>query len=360
MSGPVHVPADLPRRTPCPIAFVAEAPGDEEVNPARGEPRPLIGPSGRVFNAMLRTAGLSREDHWVGNLFDVQLPENEVGWWCAPAAEARAGKFSDLPPIGSAGFLLPEHRGHLDRLREELERANPRIIVPLGGTALWAFTGDASITACRGAVAPARFILPGAKLLPTFHPAHVMRDWRMYSIVAQDFMKAATQAARGPEIVYPRRRLLLEPTLPEWRSYAKRLLRTDLISVDIETAWGQVTCIGFALNKEEAICVPFVDLRRPDKNYWATLEEEIEAWGLVQMVLESPVPKLGQNYAMYDAYWLLEKLGIRTMNLRHDTRLAHHALYPELPKDLGFMGATYTEQGPWKLMRTHRKEKRDD
>ncbi len=360
MTTPTRVPADLPRHTPCPIAFVAEAPGDEEVSPARGDPRPLIGPSGRVYNALLRTAGLDRGDHWVGNVFDVQLPDNEVGNWCSPAAEARAGKFSDLPPIDSVGFLRPEYRPHLERLRAELLAAAPRIIVPLGGTALWAFTGDVSITACRGAVAPARYILPGVKLLPTFHPAHVMRDWRMYSIVAQDFMKAATQAALGPEIVYPRRRLLLEPTLPEWRSYAKRLLRTDLISVDIETAWGQITCIGFALNAEEAICVPFVDLRQPDKSYWGTLDEECEAWTLVQAVLESAVPKLGQNYAMYDAFWLLEKLGMRTVNLRHDTRLLHHALYPELPKDLGFMGATYTEQGPWKLMRTHRKEKRDD
>jgi len=146
----------------------------------------------------------------------------------------------------------------------------------------------------------------------------------------------------------------------EIKDYVPRLLASDLLSVDIETAKGQITCIGFASDAEHAICIPFADDRKASKRYWSTAAKEIEAWQIVQQILESDTPKLGQNYAGYDAYWLLKLMGIRTMNLKHDTRLMHHALYPELPKDLGFMGATYTRQGPWKNWRSTHKDKRDD
>ncbi len=148
--------------------------------------------------------------------------------------------------------------------------------------------------------------------------------------------------------------------MDEIEAYIPRLLASDLLSVDIETAKGEITCIGFAPDAEHAICIPFTDARKASGRYWSTREKEIKAWQLVQRILESDTPKLGQNYAGYDALWLLEKMHIRTMNLRHDTRLMHHALYPELPKDLGFMGATYTRQGPWKNWRSTHKDKRDD
>jgi len=42
--------------------------------------------------------------------------------------------------------------------------------------------------------------------------------------------------------------------------------------------------------------------------------------------------------------------------------LLHHALYPELPKGLGFLGSIYTNEASWKLMRRERSDtvKRDE
>jgi hypothetical protein len=31
--------------------------------------------------------------------------------------------------------------------------------------------------------------------------------------------------------------------------------------------------------------------------------------------------------------------------------ILHHALYPELPKGLGFMGSIYTNESSWKILR---------
>lgn len=233
-------------------------------------------------------------------------------------------------------------------------------MVPLGATALWALTGDTSITAHRGAVTPAKMLLPGLKLLPTFHPAAVIHQWKFFSVVVGDFIKAHAQSLMGRAIVHPNRRLILEPTIEDIRRFVPPMLSSDLLSVDIETGWGQITCIGFAPDAENAICIPFLDKRNPTRNYWGTAAEELEAWKLIREVLNDPVPKLGQNFGQYDAYWLLEKMRVPVRNLHDDTRLLHHALYPELPKSLEFMGASYATQGAWKHWGRVKKEKRDD
>ena len=338
-----HVPPQLPTHRPCKVAFVGEAPSYEEIY--KGQP--LVGPSGRIFNAILRTAGLRREDYLITNVFDEQLPSNNVANWCMDMREARTRGALDLPPIGPAGFLRKEHRWHLERLKKELEECQPTVVVPLGGTALWAFTGETNITAQRGAPRFATRVVPGVKLLPTFHPSYIMKVWKFFHVVTGDFQRAAMEAERGPHLYLPERNLLLEPTYSDLMRNTDRLLGTDLLSVDIETGWGQITCIGFAPSPEWAICVPFVDLRRPNHSYWSTEGEECLAWKWVEMILSSPTPKLGQNFGAYDAYWLLQR-HLPTRNLRADTRLLSHAIYPELPKSLAFMGASFGTQGAWK------------
>lgn len=321
---------------PCRLAFVAEAPSDEEV----AEGRPLVGPSGRVYNALLRTAGIDRKEVFTGNVFDEKAPGNDVsGWMRDPAIFNPA----------------------LARLEAEIAKADPTVIVPMGSPALWAFTGREDISAFRGTVSLAEVVGKGRKILPTFHPAFVMRQWKFYTVVAQDFMRAQAEAAKGPGIILPRKRLVIEPSLAEVRDWCRRCLKEPgPLSVDIETGWGQITCIGIAPNSEEAMCVPFVDLRKPDRSYWQSATLEAKAWQAVKEVLESPVPKVGQNYGGYDAFMLLEVQGVKTMNFSEDTRLLHHNLYPELPKDLGFMGASYTSQGAWKHWGWRGRNKRDD
>ena len=324
----IRVPAQYPNHIPTKIAFVTDMPGDED----REKGIPLAGNNGRVFNSMLRTAALERADFHVTTVWDDERPED---------------------------YTKLDHTPYFERLRNELLDVRPNVIVPLGGPALWAFTGDASIQANRGTILPATRIVPGAKLLPTFHPLAIVQQWKFFSVVVGDLLKAVKEAERGPAIVIPHKELTLEPNLDDIRGYKAKLFASDLLSVDIETGWGQITCIGFAPNANEAICVPFVDRRKANRSFWDTPSEEIEAWKLVREIMEHPVPKLGQNFAGYDAYWFAQ-LGIHPRNLRHDTRLLHHALYPELPKDLEFMGASYTQQGAWKNWSRRKGEKRDD
>lgn len=342
----MSVPAQFARYNPPRIAFVGEAPGDTEVE--RGIP--LVGASGRVFDAMLRTANLDRSEFHITNVFDQKLPDNDVKNWCS-------NEKNDFGSIGAAGFLRPEYHHHLIRLRDELFDVKPSVIVPLGGTALWAFTGENGISSQRGAIQPANRILPGVKLLPTFHPAYVIRAWKFFSVVTGDIIRAYGQSGFR-DIRLPKRELLIEPSIQEIRYYLPSLLNSDLLSVDIETGWGMVTNIGFAPNRERAINIPFVDVRKANKSFYS-VSDEIEAWKLVKEIMESPVPKLGQNFGGYDAYWFIDNMGIAPRNFIHDTRLLHHNLYPELPKNLEFMGASYTEQGAWKSWGRKSQEKRE-
>lgn len=318
------------------LAFIGKAPGDDEMD--RG--RPFVGPSGRVFDSLLRSAGIDRKQVWVGNVFDTQAPDNDTAAWERDPAIA-----------GPA----------LERLAKEMEYAKPTVIVPMGDVALWALTEHRDISAHRGAVMSATRVAPGVKIVPTFHPAHVMRQWKYFVVVVDDIIKAAREADRGPAIVYPDRKLWIEPTLTEVVAFADRCVAyPGELGVDIETGWGQITCIGFSLGSAEAMCIPFVDMRQPNRSYWGSPEIEFKARAQVKRVLECPVPKCGQNYGGYDWYWIYHKWGVATMNYRDDTRLIHHAIYPEMDKSLAFMGNTYGDQGPWKTLGWRGTEKKDD
>lgn len=349
----IRVPAQWPAKLPVKIAFVGEAPSHKELR----ELVPLVGSSGKLFNSLLRTAKIERSDCLVTNVFDEKIPENKIKHWCVGLKEARTLGITDLPPVGTAGFLLPEFRPALERLRREIEAAAPTVIVPLGGTALWAFTGQANIGQMRGTALPATRLVPGAKLVPTYHPSFVMKKFSLYSVVSRDLL-FAVQESEHKEVQHAARYLLLEPTLAELEGTVPKLLASRLLSVDIETSHGQITCVGFAWDTEHAVSVPFYDARQTDHNYWRTAEEEVKAWRIVEHVLASDVPKVGQFFGGYDFFWLLRKNRLAVRNFRHDTRLMSHALYPELPKDLGFLGSSYASQGAWKYM--GRGEKRDD
>ena len=324
-----HVPPQLPASGRAKIAFVGEAPNDEELD--KGQP--LVGPSGRVFNAMLRSANLERSEYLITNVFDEQIPgdvETEV-------AKCRSAWMKDEARVAD----------NFARLNAEIVATKPDVIVPMGATAMWAFTGINSIQNYRGSVTKATLIVPGAKLVPTYHPAAVMRNWQLLTIGVKDFEKAAAEAELGPNIVYPKVEIWVEPTVADVLSWVPQMQASPKLSVDIETGWGQITSIAFAPTTSLAFEIPFVDLRKPNKSYWPTVEQERDVWLAVRDVLEYPNPKVGQNY-MYDLFWLYMQKGIATRNYRFDTRLRHKVLFPELPADLANMSATYTRIGAYK------------
>lgn len=292
-----------------------------------------------------------RSGHFYTNVFAEQPPDNKIESWCV--------KKKDLPEGYPAGFyrpgqyFLPEYLPHLERLRAELAEVQPNLILALGNAACWALLGTTQITNLRGTVAWSKFA--NCKVLPTFHPAYILRQWNMRTVVLQDLLKAKREVEFG-EIRRPERWVTVDPSLQDILEWMRR--PANAYSVDIETERGQISMIGFGRSRSDAIVIPFI--KGEKDNYWPTHAEEVRAWWLIKELLEGPQVKIFQN-GLFDLQYIL-RMGIRPRNCTEDTMLLAHSLWPEMRKGLGFLGSIFTNEASWKLMRTRKTEtlKRED
>jgi DNA polymerase len=302
---------------------------------------PFQGKSGQELNRLLAEAGIDRKACFFTTVFNFRPPDNKIENCFTTKGEAGSGATRE-PPLKMGAYVKEQYLPELDRLQAQLEAIRPNLIIALGNTACWAILGTAKITALRGTV---RLSDSGLKVLPTYHPSAILRNWALRPITLADLMKASREQ-HFPEIRRPARTVIVNPTLSDIRAYLEKT--HDILSVDIETRCGAIECIGFASSRDFALVVPFAT-RDGDGSYWRTGGEELAAWEMVKILLERPMPKLFQN-GLYDLQYIT-KMGIRPRNCTADTMLLHHAMYPEMLKGLGFLGSIYTSEPAWKMMR---------
>ena len=374
------------------ILFVGEAWGEQEDYTKQ----PFVGTSGKEFWKMLGRAfraeddpswlaarsHFSYEDHaewlpyrkdWMEakglaftNVLNFRPPSNKIANISVKRDELPA-TYPSIPSIDRGLYLHPQYLPELDRLEEEVREARPNLIVALGNTACWALLQTTSIGSIRGAITQCRgrfAAINGSagsplKVLPAFHPASIIYMWKQRPVLIADLGKAELEG-KFPEIRRPKRGVLVDALLSDIINFTSRMTPLDTLSVDVETRGGQITCIGFARRRDDAIVVPFADSGKEDGSYWQTPLDEIAAWNLVEALLVGPWPKLFQN-GLYDIQYIL-RAGIRPQNCLHDTMLYHHAMWPEMRKNLGFLGSIYTNEPAWKLMRRAKTDtvKRDE
>ncbi len=350
--------------------FVGEA--GKEAFRMLGEAMPLVAPDLHAEITGLFKYGLAwsrRRDEWLEaagigmtNVLALRPPENKLEALCTGKAEAGSGY--DWPSITHGKYLRAEFLPEVHRLYEELSTTRPNLVVAFGNTACWALLRATNIGSIRGNVTTGAGQFARIKVLPTFHPAAVLRMWSWRPIVVADLMKAGREMA-WPEVRRPQRTVIVNPSLDEIKAWVDDTVipgrdKWPLLSVDIETGAGQIKCVGFARSRSEALVIPFIDPALPEWSYWPTAADEWQAWNCVRILLECQIPKLFQN-GMYDLQYLT-RMGFRPVNCDEDTMLLHHSLFPELQKGLGFLGSIYTSESSWKLMRRRRPdtEKRDD
>lgn len=93
--------------------------------------------------------------------------------------------------------------------------------------------------------------------------------------------------------------------------------------------------------------LPVLDAARPGQSYWQTPEEEQEALAICDALCQIRCPKITQN-GNYDLAWLRTCFGIEPLGPVYDIRLAHFALFPELPHNLAEIASTWLMMPPWK------------
>jgi uracil-DNA glycosylase len=126
------------------LMFVGEAPGaDEDVQGV-----PFVGRAGQLLTKIIEAIGLERDEVYIANVIKCRPPQNR---------NPEPDEVATCEP-----FLL-----------RQIDAIKPRVIVALGkfaGQTL--LQTDAPISRLRGRV----FDYRGAKLIPTFHPAYLLRN----------------------------------------------------------------------------------------------------------------------------------------------------------------------------------------
>jgi uracil-DNA glycosylase family 4 len=157
-----------------PLMFIGEGPGEQEDK--RGEP--FVGPAGELLDKMIEAMGWSRDTVYINNIVSCRPPNNrnpqpdEVAA-CKPFLEAR------------------------------IASVRPRVIVALGRPAANTLLGtDAPISTLRGRFHDRN----GIKVMPTFHPAYLLREpdrkrdaWADLKLVMAELARLGIAPPRSPK-----------------------------------------------------------------------------------------------------------------------------------------------------------------
>jgi uracil-DNA glycosylase len=343
------------------LMILGEAPGAEEEKLGI----PVVGSSGQELNRMLQEAGINPGSPYKTNVFWTRPKDNRLSTLMLSQQQWKELGKPEVPQMkveGKLMYLHPSLTPELERLEREIEECNPNLILTLGNTALWSLSGRQNISSMRGTTLISSKLSRPRKILPTYHPAAVLRQWDLRSIVIADLMKAKIQS-RFPEVRRPQRLITVNPSLSDLEAFFSSLDENPGgaagLAVDIETRLGQITEIGFAPSPTKALVVPFI--KGFKTHYWTSPSDEVQALRLCKAILQHPIPKIFQN-GLYDLQYIWRTWRFAPKNCLHDTMLKHHSLFPELQKGLGFLGSLYTDEPAWKMMRNKKdtQEKRDD
>lgn len=322
------------------IMLVGEAWGQHEEE----QGKPFVGPSGQVLKGMLNAAGIAYRDCYTTNVFNFRPASNKLSSIGGTKAEA----IKDWPQHPTKIWIRAQYESELTRLQEEIKHVDPNLIVALGATPLWALCKELGIKKFRGT--PTLDYTGKRKVLPTYHPSAIMRQWKLRPIGIADLGKARREN-EFPELIRPTRYIYLEPDISDIEEFYTEFLENEpAISCDIETKQQTITEVGFSNSAgTHALVIPFYSRETKNKSYWLTLEDEIKAWGWVKHICNNHV-MFGQNFS-YDLQYLWRAMGIACPLIADDTMILHHAMYPEMEKSLGFLGSIYTDEPSWKFMR---------
>lgn len=298
--------------------------------------------AGQVIRGLLAGAGIAEEDCFFTNVFRFQPPGDSL----FSSFVTKPNGIEGYGPLEPGKYIPSSFAPELTRLHAELAAVNPVVTILLGNLPLWAVCRMSGIKKHRGTPMPS--YLTGAKVIPTWHPLMILKNWKQRPIAAADIDKVRRQS-EFREVRRPQREVFYAPSLNDIQNYYWKYLEpAPFLSTDIETKMGQITEIGFSPSPDRAIVIPFYSREQEDGNYWRTLSEERMAWRWVRKIMKIK-EHIGQNF-LYDMQYLWRTAGIPS-NAVGDTMLLHHTLQPEMEKGLGFLGSIYTDEPSWKFMR---------
>jgi DNA polymerase len=151
------------------LVFVGEGPGHDEDLAGL----PFVGPAGQLLDRMIDAMGFDRDQVYICNVVKCRPPENRT-----PLADEAAS---------CATFLVPQ-----------VELVAPKVIVALGRCAAENLGVAPATGPWRGRWGDFR----GVPVLPTYHPAYLLRSPEYKRVVWEDLQLVLARLGRFPR---PRR-----------------------------------------------------------------------------------------------------------------------------------------------------------
>lgn len=304
------------------LMLVGEAPGEEE----GAALRPFVGGSGRVLNALLQHAQIPRSEVFTTNVVK-----------CRPTARGAGGRIINRQPTETeirhcARFLL-----------HELNSVKPNTVVALGNVPLHTLTNtkkgilQSRSVPIEGPRRDAKDPDARYKIIPTLHPAAVMRSQDYWPAVVFDLARARTESA-SPLIVRRQWRNIIHASLADIGEPLLRRIRElgryhhDLETTGLDPRTDTFRCIGIAAE--------------PSEIYTFDWTHDVQRF-VAQLHADPALCTVGQNSEGFDI-WFQEAKGFVFNGPSYDTMIGWHLLNSALPKDLGFIGATVTDEPYWK------------
>jgi len=143
------------------LMFIGEAPGRDE--DLQGEP--FVGRAGQLLTDIIKAMRLKRDDVYIANVIKCRPPENRN------------------PEPDELDACRPY-------IRRQVELIQPKVIVTLGRFALQSLTEKAyGVTSVRGQWLEYN----GVKVMPTYHPAYLLRNPAAKKEVWTDMKKVMTE-----------------------------------------------------------------------------------------------------------------------------------------------------------------------
>lgn len=148
------------------IVFVGEGPGrDEDI-----QGKPFVGRAGKQLDRIIEAMGLKRSDVYICNAVKCRPPSNRT------------------PTVEEIATCRPY-------LEAQLAAIQPRVIVALGNPAMRSlFNITKGISHLRGTFHEWR----GIKVMPTYHPAYLLRNPKAKRQVWEDMKVVLTEVGRTP------------------------------------------------------------------------------------------------------------------------------------------------------------------
>jgi DNA polymerase-1 len=195
-----------------------------------------------------------------------------------------------------------------------------------------------------------------AYVVPTLHPAHILRGAPMTDVIAADLKKAVRISTCGPTQV--ENIVIAHPASPVGMYESTRMVLMWMdtwiakrcpVAVDIETSGIDfTTCdlFSIALSGDDGhntgVAFTLEDF------HTLTIEAEVALVRKLRQLLLDPDVPLTYHNAPFDQA-VLNRKQYYQQGFVYDTQGLHHLVQPDIPHDLGWIGHTYLDVEPWKL-----------